>query len=275
MNWLFQKPDDMTYTDLCIWLDNNFYTEGCDMNTSYKYIWLICNMLACKGRYFTNALDYQDFSSYLAYDVYARMIDTNKPPIKSVLNYIKSIINFRKNAYRRESYSEIIDVSKPEYESFNDDLFKENYKSSIEEYNHARLERSIRDLLESIPSIIKNNIPKIYKNNKVEFENIYISCLLTLLNSYTLPNEAIKYLKEKESSCSTFNEVNYYRKHLDNEIILWHVPKTMETTIKVIINKTNSIIVRGIREISTESNISDDEFNSVVFSAMGVVDEGD
>jgi len=263
----------MTYTDLCIYVDNNFYREDCDKELVYKYIWLIGNMLACKGKFFTNALDYQDFSSYLAYDVYSRMIDTSKPPIKSVLNYIKSIINFRKNAYRRESYSEIIDTSKPEYDNFNEDLFKENYKTDIEKYNHFRLESSITSLLSGIPTILKKNIPRVYRGNSIEFENIYISCLITMLNSYTLPNESTEYLNMKEEGCPSFNEVNYYRKHLDNKIILWNLPKSMETVVKIIINKTNSILVKEIREISTESTISDDEFNSVAFSVLEVTDD--
>ena len=35
---LFNKPDDVRYVDMCIYIDNNFYTDHCDYNKAYTYM---------------------------------------------------------------------------------------------------------------------------------------------------------------------------------------------------------------------------------------------
>lgn len=177
-------------------------------------------MLACKAKYFTDVRDYQDFASYLAYDVYSRMKDESKPHIKSCLNYMKQVMYFRKNAYERESYSEIIDTNLQKYENFDKELFVERGKQSIERYNRKAVEYSVISLIESIPNAIKAYIPGVYLTDPKRYHNIYISCLLTMLNEFTLPNKNQEYLSYKLEVRPTFDEVSYYRKHLDAGVIL-------------------------------------------------------
>lgn len=267
MKWLYEKPKGMTYTDLCIWIDKNFYEPDCDYNTAYKYMWILAMMLACKSKYFNNVNDYQNFASYLAYATYERMIDPSKPKLKSVLNYMKSIQYFRKNAYQRETYARIID---PDYDSsWNGDLFIENYKTGIESTSHHYVEMSMLDVLAHIPTIIKESIPKVFRADKVNYENIYMSCLLTMINGLTLSNDHKERLKSKEEDNPCFNEASYYKKYLDDEIILWHLPDSMETVVRVVINKTNSKLVSEIRSLSDSIKISDDEFSHIIFSELG------
>jgi hypothetical protein len=66
-------------------------------------------MLAAKQKYFNTQAEYEEFSSILAYSTYQRMINKNRPPIKSVLNYMKSILYFRKCAYDVQKQQRIID----------------------------------------------------------------------------------------------------------------------------------------------------------------------
>ena len=78
-------------------------------------MYLLAYMLGCKAKYFHSINDYDGYAVYLAYATFTRMTDKEKPKIKSVLNYMKSIQYFRKLGYEKESYSEIIDpaFSKP------------------------------------------------------------------------------------------------------------------------------------------------------------------
>ena len=79
---------------------------------------------------------------------------------------MKSILYFRKCAYCDETYSEVIDVKKSQYDKFNEDLFKDRYKNSLESYNHVMLEMQIEDIMEDLPNIIKSNISSVYKSDK-------------------------------------------------------------------------------------------------------------
>ena len=78
----------------------------------------------------------------------------------------------------------------------------------------------VEDLLTQIPKSVHKNIPKVYKSDKFVSKNIYTSVLLTLLYNFTLPKINEDFLKQKEAQSSTFNNVEYYHKHLDNETVL-------------------------------------------------------
>ena len=79
------------------------------MDKAFTYMYLLAYMLSCKAKYFKNIDDYDGFAYFLAYSTYSRYQDKNKKPIKSVLNYMKSIMYFRKLTYDRETFCEVID----------------------------------------------------------------------------------------------------------------------------------------------------------------------
>lgn len=264
---MFKKPKGVSYTQMAMWIDENIYKDDCDMNQVYEYMYLLAYMLGCKSRYFHSLNDYDGFASHLAYSTYIRMTDKEKPRIKSVLNYMKSIQYFRKLGYEKEAYSEIIDpaFSKP----WDSDKFVENYKRSLESENKEKLQESIIDLLKTTPNIIRKNIPILYQNNRVTFLNVYISCLLTMINRVTLPNQYKNYFQEKTKDPSSFNEANYYRKHLDKDVILWNIPDSMEDVINMIINKVNNTLTDEIKSFSNEIKLSDEDFSSIISTAFG------
>jgi len=237
------------------------------MDKAYEYMYLLAYMLGCKSKYFYSLNDYDGYASHLAYATYLRMTDKNKPQIKSVLNYMKSIQYFRKLGYEKEAYSEIID---PAYsKTWNSDKFVENYKQSLESENKIKLQESILELLKTTPTLIRKNIPVIYQNNRLTFLNVYISCLLTMINRVTLPNQCREYFDKKTENPSTFNEANYYRRHLDKDVILWNVPESMEDVINMIINKVNNVLADEIRSFSNEIKLSDEDFSSIISTAFG------
>jgi len=83
------------------------------MNIAYSYMYLLATMLASKHKYFDNQKDYEEFAAILAYDTYKRMSNVKKGKIKSVLNYMKSIISFRRIGYNFQKRQKIID---PQYD---------------------------------------------------------------------------------------------------------------------------------------------------------------
>ena len=263
---LFKKPENVTYTQMCIWIDNNFGKEDCDYNKAYEYMWLLSYMLAAKQKYFRNELDYEEFSSMLANEVFQRLLDKDKKPIKSVLNYMKSILFFRKCMYDATNRQKIID---PKYDDWDGLSYIEKSKNIYESNLHnEELYQGIVETLEACPSIIKKCIPKLYKADSVEYKNIYISCLLSMINKVTLPEYYNKKLEEKLDNNSNFDVAKFYTKYLDNDIILWHLPKSMYNVIIVILNKVNNLMVDEIKGLSNSIKVSEADFNSIMSSAF-------
>lgn len=263
--WVFTRPKGVTYTAMCIWVDNNIHKPDCDLDKAYMYIWLICNMLVCKKKYFGDRWqDYNDFSSYLANDVFFRLRSERLVAVKSVLNYVKSIMNFRKMQYCNEMFSEVIDTNKPQYDYFNNDLFNEVTKNKLELYNHVELEIRIRDILVDTPNIILANIAESYKSNKRVYENLYISCLLTIINRMTLPNHNERILGKKVKSNTSFNDVDYITNNTDRELIIWHLPKELNDVVSIIVNRTYSTLINEIKEAINDSKVDEDEYASIL-----------
>jgi hypothetical protein len=89
-----------------------------------------------------------------------------------------------------------------------------------------------------------------------------------MINKITLPTVYDDKLQTKLESSPTFDEVKYYKKYLDNDIILWHLPESFEVVVMTIINKVNNIIVNEINELSDDIKISEVEFNGVMTSGF-------
>lgn len=275
MSALFKKPSNMRWVDLAIWIDENFYKENCDYNTAYAYMYLLASMLSSKHKYFDNQKDYDEFSAMLAYDTFKRMSNVEKGKIKSVLNYMKSIISFRRIGYNFNKRQKIID---PVYDKEWDAVtYVENCKDSYESSFSDKLYEGVIETLAFTPQYIFENIPKVYKLDKVQCKNIYISCMLSMLDRITLPNNRDIKLNNKLKSNISFDEVKFYNKYLESgDVILWDLPKEYSNLIIVINNKVQNKLINEIKELSNDFKISNDEFNNIMssgFTNVGARDE--
>lgn len=267
---LFGKPKGVSYTQMCIDIDREFYEDNPDYNKLFNYMWCLGYMLAAKRRYFNNTTDYEEFAAYMAYDTYKRMIDPTRSRVKSVLNYMKSVLFFRKCAFSSMKSREIID---PEFNKNWDPVtYTESYKESLEKSNRERITSYVIETFKNTPTMIKKYIPRVYRSDKKICENIYISCLLSLISKFTLSNSSKELLDSKLEVASTFNDVKFYRKHLDDDIIMWHLPSEFEPVVLVIINKIQRYIIDDISEILDTIKVSDHEFESIISS--GLVESG-
>lgn len=71
---LFTKDPDMSYTDMCIFFDNNFYSEDRDDELCFKYMYLVYYMLAFKKHYLQNYNEYDEFAEYATITIYTRYL---------------------------------------------------------------------------------------------------------------------------------------------------------------------------------------------------------
>ena len=169
------------------------YKEDVDPNTVFEYLWHIIYMLARKGNFFGRSNYYDDFSTYLATQIYFRIknpkqFDDNSDmkKIKSILNYIKSIIYPRKVTFEQEYYSQV--VSAPiEDEDVEYDVrysFSDMLSESVDEISRVEFDLCLQNIPKTIKTFLKR-IPY-YHCDKVLWNNIYISCLLTFLDSIVI-----------------------------------------------------------------------------------------
>lgn len=273
MGALFTKPKNVRWVDMAIWIDENFYKENCDYDTAYAYMYLLASMLAAKRRYFDNARDYDEFASYLAYDTFKRMSDESKSPIKSVLNYMKSILSFRRMGYNHQKRQKIID---PVYDQdWDSTMYVEYCKDAYESSFNDELYNGVCETLAYAPKYINDCIPNVYKLNKLEYKNIYMSCILSMINNITLP-EIVRYrFESKLNNQPLFDETKYYAKYLDKKNILWHLTEDYNSLISVILNKVQIKLINEIKELSNSIKISPEDFNNILFSGFSSGDKNE
>ena len=258
-----KKPVNVRYVDMAIYIDNHFYEEERDDETLFIYMYHLAKMLAYKKKYFKNINDYDGFAVYLATDVWQRM---NKVRVKSVLNYMKSVLYFRKIGYEHETYSQMID---PEFDKqWDTSQYIAVNTEKLEAKNRERVIGLTKDIFALIPKYLKESIPKEYWGT-VYFDNLYKSALLTLDDALTLPNSKLKSKDKNLEEKPNFNGAGYYRKQIKiEEPILWKVPKNMSDVVLLILNKTMNRLFTDLKDIIDDNKISEKEFKDISASAF-------
>jgi hypothetical protein len=172
-------------------------------------------------------------------------------PIKSCLNYTKALLYPMKIEYQRETFKEIIEEEfvSNKFDSF---AYKEQLKSNTREnsgvtrqfkiYLHETLRKNAKlvdRLLEKSP----------FRKGTSEYQNLKISILLN----------SIQILKNN--------------KKLDvpnQNLILWHLPKSMSNYTKILLKEFFMAIKLEIMDCYKESNLSDFDLENILDSAPEV-----
>lgn len=223
---------------MAMWVDCNAYKEDCDINTLYQYLYHLSNMLAHRNNYYTNAYDYDSFALYVASKVYKRIENTKigykkkeLKQIKSILNYLKNVIFYYKKVYDENFCSNI--QNDEDFDCYNIIDLQDKI-----EFDRFSFVSDIRD----IPNICRDFLRKIPRSkNSGEWINIYISCLLTLLNSMTLPNNT---QLEESNKYKQINKI--LDKIREEEIILYHLDLDMSPYIRVLVNELRVILAQNL-----------------------------
>ena len=272
---LFQKPKDVKYTDMCIYIDNivargNPTTE--EENKIYEYLYHLSFMLAHKHKYFNKSYYYEEFAMWFATEIIYRLFynprlneigEDGEPilsPIKSVLNYMKGIMYGRKVAFEQQTYSQ-------KYSEFEEGNYL--YSFNGDPYDSLK-ESDILLYISQISKTIKNIIYKknFYKNDKVLMKNIYMSCLLTILNSLTLSERAKDKFENTYSSIDSKYRLlsRLYKENRANGLILYHLDQSMGDYITVLVNKSFKQLKNDLAELSSQSfSLSDSAMNNILF----------
>ena len=259
---LYHKPAEFKYTDLCIYIDQNLEKikvpgENPDIeNTIYNYLWLVVKALAIKKCLFNSFQDYDAYAFHAANRLFfalrKNMVNQGKVikgkqirPIKSCLNYMKALMYPMKIEFQNETYREVISeefVSK-KFDAFN---FKEQLKNEARE--NQGVTESFRIALTEELQNIGNTADKIllespFQKGTLDYKKLKISLLLNAYNSLRVKGKL-------DSNVQT--------------ILLWKLPKSMSSYVRILLKKFYTEIKNDIIECYKSVDLGDDVLEKLI-----------
>lgn len=266
---LWKKPNNLKYTDLCIYIDENVPKivnpgEHPEIeNTVYNYLWLLVKALAIKKCMFTDFQDYDMYAFYAANRLFFALrknqINQGKTikgklirPIKSCLNYTKALLYPMKIEYQRESFKEIIEeefVSK-KFDAF---AYKEQLKSNAVDHSGIpqQFKEHVQEALTNSSRLLDEILQKSpFNKSTLEYQSLKISILLN----------SIQILKTKKKLDANANQ----------SIILWHLPKSMSNYTRILLKEFFMALKLEIIDCYRSMSLSDTDLENILSSATEV-----
>lgn len=253
----FTKPKDITYTDMCIYIDNNIYTDNYDVNTVYEYLYHIIFMLAKQSQLFNKHKYYDSFAIFGASRVYFRLTNKKqfelKPDgtvkmdkIKSVLNYIKNILYPLKVDFEQEEYAQTI-VTTDDAE-INQYTYNQILSQAVDKLAFCDFGMTLNDISRTCKHFL-STIP--YSKDSGVWYNIYVSVLLTFLSYVTLSNKHQRRIEHLESTARLKDKhiEDFYTIARDSDPVLFHLPKSMGPYITVLARQLQTIVAKDLSDI--------------------------
>ena len=237
----FEKPD-IKYVDMCIYIDDHIYTDSYSQELVYQYLFHIVMMITLKRDYFKSRHDVEDFSLYAASTYYMRLTDKrqfgNTPSlekIRSILNYVRKTLFSIRREYCKKHMSEC-EIPNAEFVSIDTDAFSMYVSHKIDPVGKIDFRCYLGDTKDFIKEYLKG-IP--YQQGTTMWTNIYISCMLSFLNSITLRNKDIKRIENfKRPNSLNDNLLNkLYMNERYSSTILYHLDDSMYNYITVLTNR--------------------------------------
>jgi hypothetical protein len=176
---------------------------------------------------------YDDFALYCVSKFYIRFSNKQEAPVKSVVNYLKTVIEPWKAEYIREFCGGNADMNVAD---FNVSDFSEYLVDIASEQDYNTYDY----LCFKSADVVRAHLRKIpRKHNSAEWTNIYISCLLTLIDQMTLTSKQVRAVR------AAGNENIYLdiiKENLNKAPILYHLEDTWEDYIRVIVREVRHLL---------------------------------
>lgn len=257
---IWKKPNELKFTDLCIYIDQNIENIGEERATPevqdkvYNYLWLLVKALAIKKRMFNNFDDYDGYSFYAATRLYLAIKRNYQNqgkvikgklirPIKSCLNYTKTLLYPMKIEYQNEVFAEVLS-EEAMCKKFDTFTYKSKLKNGIlSSQAGPTFRREVQNVFATCIKIVEDvlqNCP--FRKESADYKHLKISILINIYNN----------IKS--------------RKRLDfepNSIVVWRLPKSMQGYVKVLVKEFCIKLKKEITECG-DSN----QFNDAVLESL-------
>ena len=172
--------------------------------------------------------------------------------------------------YRDEWGDEEDNLARKELERKKKAAVSNYIKTDVTNSYNYRVVEAVESTCNNVPYIIKEilqNTP--YKNDKVTQERLYKSCLLSFINSITLPNEIL----DKVENNMKFEQLNKkFKKERDNCIILWHLDEKMAPYVGIILTRIREAFVKEVKDDIEINSLDETTLNDILSTAYNTYD---
>lgn len=270
---MWRKPDNLKYTDLCIYIDaHSAELVDADVNDEipnliYNYIYLLVKALAIKKRMFENFNDYDGYALQSANRLFFALkksyMNEGKvikgktiKPIKSILNYTKALLHPMKLEYLNTQYNiktRASEVAK-QFDSF---TYKQTLKERVwdSQRNTEKFKDSVIELFyefnKTLDTVLKRSP---FRSNSPEYKKIKISILLNCLQN----------LKDKKGINADPITVK-----------VWKLPKSMNNYIRVFITEVGTSLKHEIMSFYNDLQIEDKILDYLISNPSGEYNENE
>lgn len=189
------------------------------------------------------------------------------PKVKSCLNYCKSCLHNLKCSYQEESFCETYNADYlPEGSS---EAMAELQKDNVQHEYDWKLRNYIIDQFQELPLKAKkivNECP--YANDPIIAKNLYISLLLSFLNSITLPNISLEKLEKKEAVGKDIYNAKrkLYTNEMASPIVLWNFGESYKQYLQVLLVKLKKSFAKELQETRSAFELSDETITDIMMS---------
>lgn len=270
---LWRKPDNLKYTDLCIYIDaHSAELVDADANDDvpnliYNYIYLLVKALAIKKRMFENFNDYDGYALQSANRLFFALkksyMNEGKvikgktiKPIKSILNYTKALLHPMKLEYLNTQYN-IKTRASEAAKQFDNFTYRQTLKERVwnAQRNTEKFKNSVIDLFYEFNKTLDVVLKKSpFRPNSPEYKKIKISILLNCLQN----------LKDK-------NGIN-----ADPVTVkVWKLPKSMNNYIRVFITELGTSLKHEIMNFYNDLQIEDKILDYLISNPSGEYNENE
>lgn len=279
---IFPKPD-VKYTEMAMYIDEKVNSgqqlSEQELEQIYIYLYHLVRMLAYKKHYFNRTEYYDEFSLTVAGDMMNRLIYNPKlsetdeygrpkmQKLKSILNYLKTILYGRKVLFEQQNYSQKISPREDNFE-----LTEFSFVNQIKETKRNHIDSNIKlylgELSKTISGFINRNCD--YSDYIIK-KNIKISCYLSLLNSIIFTDYILDDVNTKYKSPEA--KFNYlcveYETNRKNCITLYHLGEEYRNYVTIMVRRISSLIETDIKELSVgDSYVSDSVLADIAFAEL-------
>lgn len=258
---LYKRPKGVRYVDMAIYIDNHIYTDDYDPDLVFQYLYHLVVMLSYKYKFFNRSEYYEEFAIHAATDYYMRLTNPKQyimkedgtpklKKVKSILNYIKSTLYPRKVDFEQKFYSQaivqMVDEDNTE-EPTSGYLISDVISKTLDGMTAIEFDAC----LSGISGIVYSFVSKLpYKVGTKKWNDIYLSCLLSLLSMMTLPKKDIERINSYKNEFRKDNMDEFYkvRGNLPEDVILYHLNENMRSYIFVLVNEIKHLISKQLTQ---------------------------
>lgn len=288
----FTKPKGVKYTDMCIWIDKNIYREydGGEPLTEeekekcFQYLYLIAYMLASKRKFFIKWEDYDEFALFFAANTWMRLTSPKQflseeelkekgysrtqplTRIKSVLNNMKAALYGNKIQYQQQYYqyrAKDGGVTFGKSKFYDSTVLELTQKDTLIKNNNEKVVAALEDEIKQIPKLIKEEIADLSIKDKEIKYNIYMSILLTFVDSLTAPRRLKEVVQCTESSML----FHIAKQRQREQVKLWHLDSKYENYVRLVYRKVNENLLDLIKYTIQSLTPTDKELDGILNSA--------